>query len=318
MIKRHINLKTTRLKQTRKQAYSKQSNLSLQKKVVRAKQNIRHTHAAEYNSYFIDNKSLVNQFKTETVEDWIAIRILDFLNRARQTEDLTEVNQSVDTGNPYSIGKTVAQRILDYRQQLAPFRRFTALSQLEYIEGFGTDKFNDLVRLLAHRADDSLIANMYNGVIFDNWKLKAHRIEFEEIQNITSSGSRLREIVADKVEQLILTRNNNNRVIARLGKQLIKNGYIESFSSQEYAAIALAFWLYKVDADNWFSLERALEKTRSYFAHYDKLEHRLELHLFKGFPNADLLADPITNQDLPIIINYAEKSISIWAVSLSD
>ncbi|MEM6699408.1 MAG: hypothetical protein AAF599_13485 [Bacteroidota bacterium] len=317
MIKRQINLKTTRLKQVRKQAFAKTPTYSLQQKLTQPTQNIRQKHAANYNSYFLSNQPLMNQFEDQIVEDWVAIRVFDFLNRARTTEDLTEVEMTKNRDNPYSIGTTVAQRILEHRQKLAPFRRYTSLSQLENIEGFGKDKFNDLVRLLAHRADDTFIYKMYNGVIFDNWKLKAHRIEIAAIQTNTLSDSRLREIVADKVEQLILAKNNN-RTIARLGKKVIDNSYIESFSTQEYAAIALAFWLYKIDMDNWFSLERVLQETRKYFAHYDRLEHRLELHLLKGFPNGDLLVDALTTEDLPIVINHAEKSVSIWTVNLYD
>jgi len=317
MIKRHINLKTTRLKQTRKQAFAQKSNFASQQKLTQQTQNIRQTHSANYNSYFFSNRPLMNQFKEHTVEAWKAIRILDFLNRARKVEDITEVKQSTNTKNPYSIGTIVAQRILGYRQKLAPFRRFTALSQLENIEGFGADKFNDLIRLLAHRADDAFHSAMYKGVIFDNWELKSHRFEFEEVQIITKSGSQLREIVADQIEQLSLAKNNNP-TIARLGKKLIANSYIESFNTQEYAAIALAFWLYKVDMDNWFSLEQVLEKTRKYFAHYDRLEHRLELRLIKGFPNGELLVNALTTDDLPVIINHAEKIISIWTISLND
>lgn len=277
-------------------------------------QTIRQKHSATYNSYFLENRSIINQFENQMVEDWVAIRILDFLNRARKIEDLTEVEMPNNTDNSYSIGATVAQRILNHRQRLAPFRRFTALSQLENIEGFGKDKFNDLVRLLAHRADDTYVYSMYNGVLFDNWDLKAHRFTFDEVKK---GNSRLKEIVADKVEELVLSKNNN-QTIARLGKKLVKNAYLESFPNQEYAAIAFAFWFYKVDADNWFSLERVLEKTRAYFAHYDRLEHRLDLHLLKGFPNSDLLVNALTTDDLPIVVNHAEKSITIWTINLND
>lgn len=317
MIKRHINLKTTRLKQARKQAYAKKNNFSLQQKIAQPNQAIRRSHSVHHNSYFLKDRSFMNQFQGQAVEDWAAIRILDFLNRARTVEALTQVEEVNNSENQYSIGTTVAQRILNYRQQLAPFRRFTALSQLENIEGFGLDKFNDLVRLLAHRADDAFLDAIYNGVIFDNWDLKFHRFEFKAVQAVTASASQLREIVADQVEQLSL-KKNNDRTIARLGKKLVANSYIESFPNQEYAAIALAFWLYKVDADNWFSLERMLEKTRNYFAHYARLDHRLELRLIKGFPNQDLLVNALTTEDLPVIINHAEKTISIWTVSLSD
>lgn len=317
MIKRHINLKTTRLKQARKQAYAKRQSFSLQKKINQPNQNIRKNHSVLHNSYFLKNRPFMNQFKGQIVEDWVAIRILDFLNRARTTEALTNVQEPLNNENEYSIGVTVAQRILDYRQRLAPFRRFTTLAQLENIEGFGLDKFNDLVRLLAHRADDTFKNAMYNGVIFENWDLKFHRFEFKTIQAVATSASQLREIITNQIEELSLKRNND-RTIARLGKKIVANSYIESFPNQEYAAVALAFWLYKVDADNWFSLERVLEKTRNYFAHYDRLEHRLELKLLKGFPNRDILVNALTTDDLPIIINHAEKTISIWTVGLSD
>lgn len=86
-------------------------------------------------------------FTSAGVDDSTKGRILEFLNRVGTALDIARaVNDHPGVGRPagYGIGLVVAQRILDRRATLSGFK-FTDLSQLSNIKGFGEDKFTDLV-----------------------------------------------------------------------------------------------------------------------------------------------------------------------------
>lgn len=69
-------------------------------------------------------------------------RILNFLNEATTAADIAGTEPQ--EGPVHDVGLKVAQRILDKRATLGT-SGFTDLSQLSDIEGFGQDKFDDLV-----------------------------------------------------------------------------------------------------------------------------------------------------------------------------
>ena len=80
-------------------------------------------------------------FKDLQIKEWVAGRILDFLNRAKTVEDITESKMLKDDPNSgrehgSTIGTTVAERILNKRNNMR-FPRFRTLSELEDIQGFG-------------------------------------------------------------------------------------------------------------------------------------------------------------------------------------
>ena len=317
MIRRQINLKKTRLKQARKPVFTQQKSNAFKHRVVKNKKVIRQKHPSELNSYFIENTLLRNQFRGKEVEFWVANRILDFLNRAQSVNDLTEAGSEIEN---YSIGKTIAERILKFKMALAPFSRFTALSQLEHIDGFGIDKFNDLIRLLAIRADDAFKKALRKELLPSNWKFNIHQYDIasaEEFEQLAKLDNRLKEFVGERIYGISFAAKKS-QTVAKLAKKIMHSSYAEQFRNQEYATIALAFWFYRVDGASWFSLNQMIEKTKSYFAHYDRLEHRLELVLFKGFPNDLALVNPITTSDLAVVINYGEQSISILTIKLND
>ena len=94
----------------------------------------------------------------------IEIRILDFLNQVSTPEEISLQSQGVkddpnhgfgDQIHDPGIGKTVAQRIIDKRDQ-CPNSKLTSIQQLDDIAGFGQDKLNDLVYSFSRPQKDSL------------------------------------------------------------------------------------------------------------------------------------------------------------------
>ena len=95
-------------------------------------------------------------FTSDGIDLEIQKRILNFLNEATTSADIagTEPQEGPVHDNPlkgygdqikdYDIGLKVAQRILNKQASLGA-SGFTDLSQLSDIEGFGQDKFDDLV-----------------------------------------------------------------------------------------------------------------------------------------------------------------------------
>ena len=95
-------------------------------------------------------------FTGQGIDPEIQKRILNFLNESATAEDVagTEPQEGPvhddttkgygDQIKDYDIGMTVAQRIIDKRVSLGP-SGFTDISQLSNIDGFGQDKFDDLV-----------------------------------------------------------------------------------------------------------------------------------------------------------------------------
>ncbi|MGB3183509.1 MAG: hypothetical protein WBB45_19120 [Cyclobacteriaceae bacterium] len=81
------------------------------------------------------------------IDAYILESILAFLNSAKTIEDITLLDEKYQhrgtLQDDYDIGETLAQRILDRRKELGG--KLTDVSQLSNIQGFGEDKFDDLV-----------------------------------------------------------------------------------------------------------------------------------------------------------------------------
>jgi hypothetical protein len=60
------------------------------------------------------------------------------------------------------------------------------------------------------------------------------------------------------------------------------------------------------------------KETEKYLTYHESQGNRLELRFFKGFDQNGLLAEAITVEDLPVVVNYAERRITIWGAGLRD
>ncbi len=253
------------------------------------------------------------------IPPWIESRILTFLNRAEGVADFEQIQDDPHDGKGPAIGQSAARKILDARNQL-PGRRFRDIQQLLAIPGIGQDKLDDMAYTLGIPADKAFQSEMQGAILPENWNLAAYTtaIEHEEqFFQIAHQPSNLAVWVAEEVEQLVLARHEN-RLAAALAGELILQSYAETFDNPHYDTLALATWFYRFDADNWFRFEQIWPVCERYLNYFPEWNFRLELTFFKGFPMAGTLVDGICPNDLPVVVNFAEQTITLWNSELFD
>lgn len=266
-------------------------------------------------------------FETQNIPRWVQNRILDFLNNARSPEDLAGDGKT-DPDNPhdpdnwkgYSIGTTVAERILEKRTALRR-SQYNSLAELEGIQGLGEDKFNDLIRVFSVSSAQAFNEGMYDRNIIskENWLLyhKSIFLEDEEYHQTIQNESLFRKKVIDMVVDVCATKSDDSLKCRLVGKTL-ESAYIDAYTnSTEEAAFALALWFYRFDADNWFSYDRILKETKRYFNYYSGGNWEMGMYFFKGFEHY-VLSDGIVPNDLPVVTCETERSITIWSSALYD
>ncbi|MEM0997723.1 MAG: hypothetical protein AAGN35_11605 [Bacteroidota bacterium] len=269
------------------------------------------------------------EFSNDLAPGWVLQRVLDFLNRAQSPKDITEGVQDdpqvttgdAPTGTPgYGIGATVAQRIIDHRNAL-PRRRFSRITELNGIQGLGPDKAHDLLYSLGKSADEAFKQGMYNGVVFPaNFDLEYHYVHFvddESFRQVVEEDSVLTRTVSQLLFDAVLQRTQN-RPLASTAKNYLPQCFLEHTRSAHQASYYFAYWFYRFDSDNWFSFDRVRQETEKYLEYNWRNEDRLELKFYKGFDQNGLLAEAITVEDLPVVINYGERRVTIWGAGLRD
>ncbi|RMG72371.1 MAG: hypothetical protein D6722_05545 [Bacteroidetes bacterium] len=261
---------------------------------------------------------MIDSFNSYGLEPWIVKQVLSFLNKAQTPQDL-HVEDASESGTGYAIGRTVAARILAQRNAL-PGRRFTRLEQVQQISGLGQDKLHDLVAGFSLPAAEAFRRQMSKTVLPSNFTLVYDSIHIRELKNfhlIARTPSRLNHLVTKRLEAIAYEKHGDVPVRDLIGT-LLDQAYLETFPSPQIGAYALALWFYRFDEDNWFSFASAHAEAEAYLSRYEAPSDRLELRLYKGFPNAGLLMDPISVTDLPVVVNYPEQVITIWRAQLQD
>ena len=266
--------------------------------------------------------SLPSDFKRTP---WVAARILDFLNRARRPEDIfrsSELTDDPEAGSAkgYIIGERVARRIIEHRLQL-PRRRFTALKELTKVKGLGEDKIHDLAFSFSTPAADAFRQRLYDQqILLDNWTVCNHTTHFgtdTAFREVADNPQAFADWTAREVARISRERFGNAEAAALAG-ELVRKCQIDVHPNAHFGAIALAFWFYRFDADNWFSFDRMRTATEHYLSTFRRWDQRLELRLLKDFPNGGALATGITVRDLPVVVNYGERAITVWTAELFD
>ncbi len=262
----------------------------------------------------------MGQFSIRGVEPWILKRIMTNLNRFETVTELSKaVRDNPSNGSGYDIGEKVAQRILDRRSEL-PCDQFTSIGQLKAVAGLGDDKFQDLVYTFGNPAAELFRAEMYDRIIGYNWNLAFHRVQFEdqdEFLALVDDMAGFREWMVYTVAELAEKRTGNCELFERITAQ-IASSCIQEYTNGDVAAYAFALWFYRFDQDNWFTFEAVRQVAADYLDYFTNPMERTELRMFYGFQNQGLLAQPVTITGLPVVVNYAEKAITIWSAELID
>ena len=266
---------------------------------------------------------------TNNIDSATSSRILAYLNSIRSPEELTKTPEeggdikddpkSGAKGSGYTIGPTVAARIINTRNTLRG-RRFSSIDQLAEIDGLGQDKLNDLAYSFSATAEDRFISSLYDGIILDNWNVRYsdERIEDrDEFESIIYNEANLENWVVEQVKKASL-KQFNDRHRSLLSGELARDRYIESYPEAHLGSYAWALWFYSVDQDNWFSFERIRTAIESFLGTYEGISGEIELRFLKGFPNWSGLTQGITPLDLPVTLNKVEQRLSIWTAELFD
>ncbi len=256
----------------------------------------------------------------ENYPDWAKDRLLSFINSARAPEAISKSEELKDdptsgSSDGYTIGNKTAQNILDAKKTL-PKKKFNSVEQLLDVQGLGKDKLNDLLKSFSNRADDAFISTLYSKVMGDNWTLSpliidyATNEEFEE--TVKYAENFLRAIGTLYAGTFVDYYPAAQREI----EMRVHRAHMENYFDAHLAAFPFAFWWYQFDHDNWFSYQAIKDICEKYLNHHgngDQMQLRI-IHL-KGY-------DSITEQQrgltLPVVVNFAEKRITLWEAVLND
>ncbi|MCI4667268.1 MAG: helix-hairpin-helix domain-containing protein [Bacteroidia bacterium] len=265
----------------------------------------------------------MSKFESLGIPAWVQSRILTFFNEAENSTDLTEgkvKDFSTRDGSGYTLGETVAERIIEKRNSL-PLKKFRSFDQLDDIQGLGEDKVRDISISMSIPADARFKDSLYGGgILYDNFILRDHSVLIEEkerFDQIVNTESLLREEVKKLIHKGCLVKKEQ-ALACMLSVDSINHLYLETHQSTFVGAYAFAVWFMGFDEDNWFSFETIHRELDKYLNSYPDYDMRLEFGLFKGFFNGGVLAGGITVKDLPVILNHAEQRITIWSGQLND
>ncbi|MEM6878002.1 MAG: hypothetical protein AAF544_05565 [Bacteroidota bacterium] len=256
---------------------------------------------------------------------WVQNRILNFFNAANSVAEILDgtIQDDPSDGKGHTIGQTLAARILRVRNQL-PWRRFTSLEQIDGIPGVGKGTIKDLAFSLGVPADVAFRNKMYESqtIYQENWPLEHLSFEYvnkEKFDNIANDHKQLRHLLADSIRKIAKNRKVDETDQIAMQEE-IKTGYLDRYhNSTPAAAYALALWFYEFDADNWFSWDTIQQRTIEYFDyHMGGSPWLMELYFLKGFTNRLSIPMGISPEDLPVVVNHAEQTVSFWWSTLYD
>lgn len=258
--------------------------------------------------------------------EWLEKRILAFFNQANNVGQILDgtIQDDPSDGAGKTMGRTLAARILRYKNEIRPFRRFMEWEQFDNVPGVGEGTIKDLIYSFGTTAAEAFRKRMYeDNVIYEsNWPLEYFRFEFEnkeEFHDLIYDEEAFKGWVCERVAQICTERG-----VATEKKDLmladIANAYVDTYHNTIPApGYALALWFYEFDADNWFSWDRIQEVCGSYFDHHSgAYPWEMELRFFKGFVQRGIIQPGITPEDLPVVVNWPERAITIWVSALYD
>lgn len=256
---------------------------------------------------------------------WVQNRIIGFFNRAQNVDMILDgtIQDDPSDGPGNTMGRTLAAHILRERNALQ-FRRFTDFEQIDTISGVGTGTVRDLVYSFGTNADEAFRASMYGSETIhpENWPLEYFRIvieDLEDFQDLAQDHEALRAFIQAQIIAVCneggVSPANRDAMVAE-----VQAAYIDAYSnSTQIAGYALALWFYEFDADNWFSWDQIQTQTLGYFNHHvNSYPWMMDLYFFKGFRNRGIIPVGICPADLPVVINWAEQSVSFWISALYD
>ena len=162
------------------------------------------------------------------------------------------------------------------------------------------------------------MTNSENGMLLENFPLTSWTVKVadkDKFNSIITNRYYLRNFVAKRVWN-VCKENQTDISKCKAARRFLRKSWVVENDNGHLASYELALVFYKVDSDNWFSYDYALMKIAQYLeANYGT---RL-LRLFKGFRHEGVLNNGgISIEDLPVIIDTKEQTITIYSATLYD
>lgn len=251
-----------------------------------------------------------------------ANRIVRFFNSVQSAFEIVQGVKDDPGDNETVVFSTkVAKRILEVRNSLPSFR-FESLEQIDAIPGVGPDKIEDLAYTFGRPASAVFESNLFEkGLLYENWTVIRYEYASETDEahrDIVDNPAAFRKTVHRLATRASMETQGYGSDEAERITGSVLTEYIDTYTnSTPEAALAFALWFYRVDADNWFSFDRMLAETSTFFDYHSEPYSPMELRLFKGFENQAFI-NLITPKDLAITVNDAERVITLWIVGLAD
>ena len=258
----------------------------------------------------------MSQLTAEHIPHWVIRRMLAFFNRSQTAEEIVErVQDNPDKGGEggYSMGKTVAQRILDKKESLFPIY-FQTFDQLNGIEGLGQDKIDDLAYTFRLTAEAQFVENLNtNFQLEDNFDVLHYTRKYtddEEFTAIQRNPAILRKEVGEMLVE-IAARDFNNSSLSKLARHLVSEAYVDTYHHTEIAKYVWAVWFYAIAFDDWFSFDQIQGEIEQYLNEYWGPGGDITFSIFRGAQAYNVWGE---TDDLPISLNTTELSLTLWQV----
>lgn len=204
-----------------------------------------------------------------------------------------------------------------------PFARVIVGGQLDLHRFFsvhGVHRFStEIRRAPAHNpAVDTFRDALIDGPLPEGFSLQAWTFDFDDerqFNQVVDDLDRFRAFVRERVVELAEQRGLADQAIAAATLSLV-TAYCDVFETGYQAALAFALWFIGFDQGESVAFDELRSQARHYFEAYATYEERRELRMLKGFDNDGVLADPVTVIDLPVVVDYDTRTLTLWAGSL--
>ena len=203
-----------------------------------------------------------------------------------------------------------------------PFARVHVHGQLDvdrFFSAAGVHQFTTDIRRrpTIDRAAEAFRAALVAEVLPEGFHLSCWSFDLDEdetFRDLVDDQDRFRAFIRERVAELAEERGvaaaavgATTRVLDELYLDVLESGYTGS--------LALALWFMDFDHGESITFDAVCSKARDYLV-YDTFETRRELRIFKGFVNDGILVEPVTVVDLPVVVDYGARVVTLWAGSL--
>ncbi|TVQ88757.1 MAG: hypothetical protein EA397_16300 [Deltaproteobacteria bacterium] len=204
-----------------------------------------------------------------------------------------------------------------------PFARAVVQGRLDLERFFaaqGIHRFTTEIRRAPaiDPAIESFRVALLEKVLPDGFRLDAWTFDFDgadDFEDVADDSDRFRNFIRERVAEVAESRGLADEAISAATLPLA-NAWYDMYESGYQASLALGLWFIGFDQGESISFDGVKALARGYFESFDTYEGRRELRLIKGFENDGVLAGPITVVDLPVVVDYGSRTITLWAGSL--